>query len=211
MANSRWKCGSSDRFPLLGLQNHCGHWLQPWNQKTIASWQESNEKSRQCIEKQRHYPADKGPYSQGYSLPSSYIGLWELDLKEGRMPTHAFELWCWRRLLEVPWTARRSNQSILRDINPEYSLEGSMLKLKHLMQTTHWKSPWCLEILRAEGEGIRGRDDRTASPMQWIGTWANSWRWWGTGRPMCCSPWDCTESDMTGQLNRSNNKGMLKS
>ena len=179
MANSRWKCGSSDRFPLLGLQNHCRQSLQPWNQKTIASWQESNDKSRQCIEKQRHYPALKGPYSQGYSLPSGYVGLWELDRKEGRMPTHAFELWSWRRLLEVPWTARRSNQSILREINPEYSLEESMLKLKHLMQTTHWKSHWCQEILRAEGEGIRGWNDWTASPMQWIGTWANSWRWWG--------------------------------
>ena len=51
----------------------------------------------------------------------------------------AFELWCWRRLLKVPWTARRSNRSILREINPEYSLEGLMLKLK--LQTIHWKSP----------------------------------------------------------------------
>ena len=62
----------------------------------------------------------------------------------------AFELWCWRRLLRVPWTARRSNQSILKEINPEYSLEGLMLKLKlqyvgHLM--THWKRPWCWERL----------------------------------------------------------------
>ena len=57
----------------------------------------------------------------------------------------AFELWCWRRHLRVPWTARRSNQSILKGINPEYSLEGLMLKLKlqffgHVMQKTHWKS-----------------------------------------------------------------------
>ena len=58
----------------------------------------------------------------------------------------AFELWCWRRLLRVPWTARRSNQSILKEINPEYSLEGLMLKLElqyfgHLMQLTPWKRP----------------------------------------------------------------------
>ena len=57
--------------------------------------------------------------------------------------TDAFELWCWRRLLRVPWTARRSNQSILKEINPEFSLEGLMLKLKlqYFDQLTHWKRP----------------------------------------------------------------------
>ena len=74
----------------------------------------------------------------------------------------AFELWCWRRLLRVPWTAKRSNQSILKEISPEYSLEGLMLKLKlqyfhHLIEKlTHWKIPWCWERLTAGGEG----DDR---------------------------------------------------
>ena len=78
---------------------------------------------------------------------------------------HDFELWCWRRLLKVPWTARRSNHSILREINPEYSLEGLMLKLKlqyfgHLMRTANlWETPWCWERLREEGEeGVRGWD-----------------------------------------------------
>ena len=68
----------------------------------------------------------------------------------------AFELWCWRRLLRVPWTARRSNQSIIKEISPEYSSEGLMLKLKcqyfgHLMQRND--SPWCWERLKAGGEG----------------------------------------------------------
>ena len=73
----------------------------------------------------------------------------------------AFKLWCWRRLLRVPWTARRSNQSILKEISPEYSLEGPMIKLKlqyfgHLMRT-HWKRPLCWGRLKAEGErGGRG-------------------------------------------------------
>ena len=72
----------------------------------------------------------------------------------------AFELWCWRRLLRVPWTARRSNQSILNEINPGYSLEGLMLKLKlqylatRYKVLTHWKRPWCWENLRAGGEGM---------------------------------------------------------
>ena len=71
------------------------------------------------------------------------------------MPTDAFELWCWRRLLRVPWTARRSSQSILKEINPEYSLEGLMLKLKlqYFGQLTHWKRPWCWERLKAGREG----------------------------------------------------------
>ena len=77
----------------------------------------------------------------------------------------AFELWCWRRLLRVPWTARRSRQSILKDISPEYSLEGLMLKLKLqyfdclMDELTHWKRPWCWERLKAGGEGVdRGWD-----------------------------------------------------
>ena len=86
MVNRRGKGGSSDRFPLLGLQNHSWQWLQLWNQKTIASWQESNDKPRQCVEKQRYYSANKGLYSQGYGLPSGHIQLWELDHKKGRVP-----------------------------------------------------------------------------------------------------------------------------
>ena len=71
-----------------------------------------------------------------------------------------FELWCWIRLLRVPWTARRSNQSILKEISPEYSLKGLMLKLQTLAtwceELTHWKRPWCWERLKAGGKG----DDR---------------------------------------------------
>ena len=102
----------------------------------------------------------------------------------------AFELWYWRRLLRVPWTARRSNQSISREINPEYSLEGLMLKLKlqhfvNLMQIADsLKSLWCWERLRAEGEeGVRRWDGWMALPLKWTWTWANFGRWWGTGRP----------------------------
>ena len=88
MANRRGKLGSSDRFPLLELQNHHGQGLQPWNQKTISSWQESDDKHRQYVEKHRHYSAYKGPYSQGNSLPRAHLQLWELDYKEGRMTKH---------------------------------------------------------------------------------------------------------------------------
>ena len=101
----------------------------------------------------------------------------------------AFEMWCWRRLLKVTWTARRSNQLIWREINHEYSLEGLMLKLKlqyfsHLMWTADWLEK-SLMLGKIEGRRIRACQTMrcwTASPMQCIWTWANSVRWWGTGR-----------------------------
>ena len=103
---------------------------------------------------------------------------------------NAFELWYWRRLLRVSWTSRRSNQSILKEISPEYSLEGLMLKLKlqffgHLTQrTTHWKRPWCWERLKTGGKGDnRGWDGWMASPTQWTWVWINSRSWWWTGKP----------------------------
>ena len=102
----------------------------------------------------------------------------------------AFELWCWWRLLRVPWTARRSNQSILKEISPEYWLEGLILKLKlqvlgHLTrEQTHWKGPWCWERLKAGGEGDdRGWDGWMASPTRRTWIWASSGSWWWTGRP----------------------------
>ena len=99
----------------------------------------------------------------------------------------AFELWCWRRLLRVRWTARRSNQSILKEISPGISLEGMMLKLKLATsweELTHWKTVWCWEGLWAGGEGDdRGQDGWMASPTWWTWVWVNSGSWWWTGRP----------------------------
>ena len=94
----------------------------------------------------------------------------------------AFALWCWRRLLRVPWTARRSNQSILKEINPQYSLEGLMLKLQyfgHLMQRVNSLEN-TLMLGKTETEDWNGW---MASPTQWIWVWANSRRQWRTGKP----------------------------
>ena len=96
-----------------------------------APWKKSYNQPRQHIKKQRHYFAGKGPSSQSYGFSSSHVEMWELDFKKAEhWRIDALELWCWRRLLRVPWTARRSNQSILQEISPEYSLEELMLKLK---------------------------------------------------------------------------------
>ena len=102
----------------------------------------------------------------------------------------AFELWCWRRLLRIPWTARRSNQSILKEISPEYSLEGLMLKLKllyfgHLMQRADsLEKTWCWERLKVGRQGDnREWDGWVASLTQRTWVWVNSESWWWTGRP----------------------------
>ena len=95
----------------------------------------------------------------------------------------AFELWCWRRL---PWTARRSNQSILNKKSPEYSLEGLMLKLKlqYFGLLIHLQRPWCWERLKVGGEWEnREWDGWMASLTWWTWVWASSRSWWWTGKP----------------------------
>ena len=143
------------------------------------------------ILKSRDYLANKGPSSQGYGFSSSHVWMWELVIKKAEhQRIDAFELWCWRRRLRVLWTARRSNQSILKEISSECSLEGLMLKLKlHTLATwceelTQLKRSWCWERLKA-GEEVddRGWDGWMASPTQWTWVWVNSGSWWWTGRP----------------------------
>ena len=93
------------------------------------------------LKKQRHFFADKGPSSQSYGFSSSHVWMWDLDHKAEHQRTDSFEMWCWRKLFRIQWTAKRSKKSILKGISPEYSLEVLMLKLKfqyfgHLMPRT---------------------------------------------------------------------------
>ena len=117
--------------------------------------------------------------------------MWDLDSKESwALKNWCFWLWCWRRLLRVPWIARWSNQSILKEINPEYSLEGLMLKLKlqyfsHLM----WRADSFEKTLllgKIEGGRRRGQQRMRwldSSTIQWIWVWVSSRSWWWTGKP----------------------------
>ena len=114
---------------------------------------------------------------------------WTIKKAEHRR-TDAFELWCWRRLLRDSWTGRKSNQSILKEISPEYSSEGLMLKLKLQSLATwckklpQWKRAWCWERLKAGGEGEnRGWDVWTISLTLRTWVWASSGSWWWTGKP----------------------------
>ena len=133
--------------------------------------------------------------------------MWELDHKESWMP-NSFELWCWRRLLRVPWTSRRSNQSIQKKISPEYSSKNwcwswnSNTLATRCKELTHWKRPWYWEGLGAGGErDAGGWDGWMASLTRCTLVWMNSVSWWWTGRPGMLRFWGRKESDMTERLN----------
>ena len=163
MAN-RW--GNSDRLYFLGLQNHCRWWLQPWNEKRLAPWKKSYDEPRHHIKKQRHYFLTKVPVVEVMVFPGVMYGYesWTIKKTEHWI-IDAFELCCWRRLLRIPWTARRSNQSILKQMNPEYSLEGLMLKLQypgHRMQRTD-----SLEKILMLGK-IESRRRRGRQKIRWL-------------------------------------------
>jgi len=134
----------------------------------LAPWKKSYDQPRQHIKKQRHYFANKHPYGQDYGFPLFMYGYESWTLKKAEhQRIDVFELWFWRRLLRVPWTARRSNQSILKEISPEYSLEGLMLKLKlqyfgHLIQRTD-SFEKTLMLGKIEGRRRRGRQR-----MRWL-------------------------------------------
>ena len=124
-------------------------------------------------------------------FPVVMYGYESWTIKKARLRRiDAFELWYWRRLLRVPWTVRRSNQSILKEVSPEYSLEGLMLKPKlqyfgtWCKELTHLKRPWCWERLKVGGEGNnRGWAGCMASRTQWTWVWVDFGSWWCTGRP----------------------------
>ena len=157
----------------------------------LAFWKESYDQPRQHLKKQRHYFVNKDPSSQGYGFSSGHVWMWELTIKKAEhWRIDAFELWCWRRLLRVPWTARRSNQSILEKISPEFSLEGLMLKLKlqyfgHLMRRADSleKTLMLGDIEGGRRGDNRGWDGWMVSLTQWTWVWVDSGSWWWTGRP----------------------------
>ena len=140
--------------------------LQLWNYKMFAHWKKSYDRPRQHIKKQSHYFANKFHLVKAMFVclffPVVIYGCKSWSIKKAECQRiDAFELWCCRRLLRVPWTARRSIQSILMEISPGYSLEGMMLKLKlqyfsHLM----WRVDWLEKTLMLGGIGGSRRKGR---------------------------------------------------
>ena len=161
------------------------------------------------LKKQRYHFTNKGLYSQNYGFFSSHVWRWELDHKEGWASKNwCFESWCWRRLLRVPRTARRSNQSILKEIIPEYSLEGLMLKVETLILWPPDVKNWL--IGKDPDAGKDWRQEKGTTEGEMVG-----WHHWhdghefeqalgvgdGQGSPVCCSPWGHKESDTSEWLN----------
>ena len=166
----RWGSRNRDGLDCVGLQNHCRWWLQ-WhllfgrkamtNRDSIFQSRDITLPTNVCLVKAMFFPV----FMYGYES-------WTIKKDEHRR-TDAFEMCCWRRLLEIPWTTRRTNQSILKEISPEYSLEGLMLKLKlqyfgHLMQRTD-----SFEKTLTLGK-IEGRKRRGWQRMRWLDGITNS-------------------------------------
>ena len=160
--------------------------------KTLAPWKKSNDQPRQRIKKRRHYFTDKGPSSQSYVFSSSHVWMWELDHKESWAPKN----WCFwtvvlEKTLESPLVSKEIKPVNPKANHPKYSLEELMLKWNFntlatwCKEPTHWKRLLCWERLKAGGgEDDRGGDGWMASPTQWTRLWANSRKWWRTGKPV---------------------------
>ena len=175
--------------------------------------EKSYDQPKQHVKKLRHYFTNKVHLVKAMVFPVVMYGCKSWTIKNAEhWRLDAFELWCWRRLLRVPWTARRSNQSILKELRPGCSLEGwcwswnSNTLATSCEGLTHWKRLWSWEGLRA-GEGDdRGWDGWMALLTRWTWVWVNSGGRWWTGRPVCCDSWCHKESDTTERLNWTEHK-----
>ena len=191
MGNIWGNSGNSVRLHLGGAPKSLQMVIAARNLKDPTSWRKVMT-NLDCTLKSRDITLPKKVcLVKAMVFPVVMYGCESWTVKEAEhWRIDAFELWCWRRLLRVPWTARRSNQSILKEISPGCSLEGLMLKLKpqyfgHLMGRVDSLEKTLMQKglgARREGDG-RGWDGWMASPTQWTWVWVNSGSWWWTGRP----------------------------
>ena len=181
--------------------------------KDAVPLKKSYDQPRQHIKKQRHYVADKGPSSQSNGFSSSHVWVWELDYKE----SWALKNWCFwavvlERLLRVPSIARRSNQSILKEISPEYSLEGLMLKPKlQYFGYILWRTDSLEKTWMQEEKGNDWRQEEKGTTQDERVEWHHQLNGHefkqaprvgdGQGSLACCRPWGHKESDTSEWLN----------
>ena len=164
MANRRGKSGSSGRFSFSWAPKSLQMVTSAMKLKDICSLEKSYDQPRQHIKNRDIILLTEVHILKAMVFPVVTYGCKSWTIKKAECQRiDAFELWCWRRLLRVSWTARRSNKSILKEINPEYSLHGLMLKLKlqyfgpPMWRTDSLERPWCWERLKAKKErGGRG-------------------------------------------------------
>ena len=205
---NRWgNSGNSVRLYFSGLQNHCRWWLQPWRCLLLGRKVTTNIDS---IFKSRDITLPtKVRLVKAMVFPVVIYGCESWTVKKAeRRRIDAFELWRWRRLLRVPWTARRSNQSILREMSPGCSLEALMLRLK-LQYFGHLT--WRVDSLektdagRDWGQEEKGTtEDEMAGWHHWLNGHEFGWTPGvgdGQGGLACCDSWGCRELDTTERLN----------
>ena len=178
----------------------------------IASWQESNDKPRPCVKKQRHYSADKGQYSQGYGLPSGHVRLWELDCKEGRKPKN----WCLQTVVleetpESPLDSKeikpvnlKGDQPWIVTVRTDAEAEAPVFWSSDANRQLIGKVPyagrdWGQKEKRVSEDEMAGWHHRCNEhePGQTLGDGE------GQGGLACCSPWSCKELDTTEGLSNS--------
>ena len=214
MANRGGEGGSRDRFSLLGLQNHSGWWLQPWNQRRMPLGRKGMT-NIDCVEKQRHYPVNKGPHSQGYGLPCGHVWLWKLDCKEGRTPKN--------------WGL----PTVVLEKTPESPLDSKEIKPVSLKRDqpwiftgrtdaeaeapVFWSSDANRQLIRKVPDAGKdwGQKEKRALEDEMAGQHHRCNKHGlrqtpgdgeGQGGLACCNPWSHEELDMTGQLNSNSNK-----
>ena len=200
MANRRGNSGNSDRLfsctPKSLRMVTCSHEI-----KICLLLGRKAMTNLNCIKKQRHYFADKGPHNQSYSFSSSHIWMWELDHKESWVPKNrCFWNVVVEKTLESPLDCKE-----IKPVNPKGNQSwvfiggwSSNTLATWCEELTHWKRPWCWERLMAGGEGDNRRQDGwMASLTQWTRVWQ--------GSLACCNPWGLNELDMTEWLSNNNN------
>ena len=191
MANRWGNNGNSERLYFLGIQTIAdGDWSHEIKRHLLL-WRKVITNLDSILKSRDITLPTKIHLVKAMVFPLVMYGCESWTIKKAELQRiDAFELWCWRRFLRVPWIARRSNQSTLKEISPEYSLEGLMVKLKlqyfghQCEKLSPWKRSWCWERLHAGGGGdYKGWDGWMVSLTQWTWVWVGSECWWWTWKP----------------------------
>ena len=206
---NRWgNTENSERLYFLELQNHCRWWLQPWNQKTLTAWKESCDQPRQHIKKQRHYFADTGLSSEGYSFSSSHVWMWELDHKE----SWVLKNWCfWTvvldKTLESPLDCKET-QPVHPKGDQSWMFFGKSVEAETPILWPPDAKSWLIWKDPDAGKDW-GQEEKGTTEDEMVG-WhhrlnGHEFGWApgvgvGQGGLACCSSWGRKESDMTERL-----------
>ena len=203
MANRWGNSGKSDRFYFLGLQNHYGQWLQPWNWKTLTPWKESYDKPRQGVKKQKHHLANKGPCNQSYGFSSSHVQMEELEHKEDwPLKNGCFQIVVLEKTLECPLICKE-----IKLVNPKGNQLWMVTGRTDAKAETPvlWPSDRKSWLIGKDPDSGKdwGQEEKEVTEDEMVGWHHWTWVWQalrdnkGQGSLALCSPWGHKELDMT--------------